>query len=82
MGRARSPGNGCAGANPIGLKMKWPLIVHGGKLSSGSPMCSGLHSAESAQLWVSPSGATAAAVIADAADDHATVDNLRVACQR
>src|SRR6185369_2645699 len=38
-----------------------------GKSASGSPMCSGLHSAaDSAPVWVSPSGVTAA-VTADAA---------------
>src|SRR4029453_10314283 len=43
------------------------MIVKSGKSSSGSPICSGLHSAaESAPVFVSPSGATAA-VTADAA---------------
>src|SRR5262245_59557000 len=44
------------------------MSVKSGKSSSGSPMYSGLHSAaESAPVLVRPSGATAAAVIADAA---------------
>jgi hypothetical protein len=47
--------------------MTWRMIVKSGKSSSGSPICSGLHSAaESAPLLVSPSGATAA-VMAGAA---------------
>ena len=47
--------------------MTWRMIVKSGKSSSGSPICSGLHSAaESAPVLVSPSGATAA-VTADAA---------------
>jgi len=42
------------GAKPIGLKMTWRMIVKSGKFSSGSPMCSGLHSAaESAPVLVS-----------------------------
>jgi hypothetical protein len=44
------------------------MIVKSGKSSSGSPMCSGLHSAaESAPVLLSASGATTAAVTADAA---------------
>jgi hypothetical protein len=41
--------------------MTWRMSVKSGKSSSGSPICSGLHSAaESAPVLVSPSGATAA----------------------
>ena len=47
--------------------MTWRMIVKSGKSSSGSPTCSGLHSAaDSEPVLVSPSGATAA-ITADAA---------------